>query len=266
MAALAEAAEAAYGCGPVLPVAGAQAGIQMIPQLAETGQARILGPTYNEHAASFEAAGWQVQTVTNSRELAGSDAAVVVNPNNPDGRILNHDALMDLARKVGLLVVDESFADPTPEVSVAPLAVDNIIVLRSFGKFFGLAGLRLGFVLATPDTIDRLAAFAGPWPVSGAAIEIGRAALADGNWQTGMRKSLTGHAERLDDLANAAGWSVVGGTTLFRLYDTPDAAEAQTRLAEGKVLGRVFPYSDRWVRLGLPPEGGWAQVRPALQL
>lgn len=245
----------------MLPVAGAQAAIQMIPLSRPPGTARVLGPTYNEHAAAFETAGWQVETVRELADLAGADMAVVVNPNNPDGRVFSRAEVLDLARKVGCLVVDESFADPVPEVSVADAAGEGLLVLRSFGKFYGLAGLRLGFVLGD---VARLKALAGPWPVSGAAIAIGAEALADKRWGMETVVRLQNDAARLDALALQAGWQVVGGTTLFRLYQTPDAAEAQARLAEARVWSRVFPYSKHWVRLGLPDGGGWTQIEAAL--
>lgn len=265
LARLSEAAGAAYGTGSaVLPVAGAQAAIQMVPRLAAPGLARVLGPTYNEHAAAFEAAGWQVETVSEVAGLAGADAAVVVNPNNPDGRVAARDDLLKLASSVGLLIVDESFADPVPEVSVAGEAGENLLVLRSFGKFYGLAGLRLGFVLGDVALIGRLGEMAGPWPVSGAAVEVGCRALADRAWQWATVARLAGDAARLDGIAVRAGWKVGGGTTLFRLYETGDAAAAQERLAKGRVWSRVFPYSGGWLRLGLPDGPGWDQLTAAL--
>src|SRR5690606_25816792 len=147
--ALVEAASEAYGVAPetILPLAGAQAAIQLYPRLATPGLARVLTPTYNEHAASLAAQGWQVEAGEGLRGLAGADLTVVVNPNNPDGRHWTPEALEGLAKKVGLLVVDESFADPHPDLSVATGVSERLIVLRSFGKFYGLAGARLGFVL-----------------------------------------------------------------------------------------------------------------------
>ena len=257
------AAQAAYDTkAGVLAVAGAQAAIQMIPLSVEPGVARVLGPTYNEHAAAFAAAGWRVETVTTTEALAGADMAVVVNPNNPDGRVFSKDELLGIAGSVDCLVVDESFADARPEVSVAPDAGAGLIVLRSFGKFYGLAGLRLGFALGD---VARLQDLAGPWPVSGASIAIGRQALADKAWWAETTARLQRDAARLDALAQGAGWKVVGGTSLFRLYDTDDAEAAQQRLAKGRVWSRIFPYSDRWLRLGLPDGRGWAMVEEALR-
>ena len=224
-----------------------------IPRLSPPGEAAILGPTYNEHAASFTAAGWSVAEVSGLEELAGADLAVVVNPNNPDGRRFTPEDLVALRTQVGRLVVDESFVDPEPTLSLAPrLPVDGLLVLRSFGKFYGLAGLRLGFVLGSAEDIAALSALAGPWPVSGAAIEIGTAALRDGGWREESRVRLRDDCQRLDHLAEGAGWRLVGGAALFRTYETPDAGEAQAQLAHGRVWSRIFPYSKTWLRLGLP--------------
>ncbi|NCU21306.1 threonine-phosphate decarboxylase [Candidatus Falkowbacteria bacterium] len=260
---LTAAAARAYATSAmILPVAGAQAAIQMIPRLGPAGRARVLAPTYNEHAASLRAAGWQVDEVGRLADLAGADLAVVVNPNNPDGQTHAPAALLALAAQVGRLVVDESFADARADLSVAPQAGQRgLFVLRSFGKFYGLAGLRLGFVLGHPEEIADLAQMAGPWPVSGAAIQIGQAALADANWAAASIARLRADVARLDALAVAVGWNTVGGTELFRLYDTPDASAAQARLARAAIWSRIFPASPRWLRLGLPGRPDeWARL------
>ncbi|MYH56801.1 MAG: threonine-phosphate decarboxylase [Boseongicola sp. SB0675_bin_26] len=262
---LRETACMAYGCvAGVLPVAGAQAAIQMIPVSCKPGLVRVLGPTYNEHAASFARSGWTVETVERPTALTGADAAVVVNPNNPDGRILAPDQLRAIAAQVGLLVVDESFADARPDISLAREIPDNTLVLRSFGKFYGLAGLRLGFVLGSAARLAALAELAGPWPVSGIAIRVGQAALADGAWRKATAARLARDAGRLDDLAKTGGWEVVGGTELFRLYRVPDAGDAQLQLASERVWSRTFPYSKDWLRLGVPGPNHWPRVETAL--
>ena len=266
---LVAAAAAAWGAAPAwagVALAGAQAAIQLVPRLRPAGVARVLVPTYNEHAACLIAEGWDVQGCGTLNDLAGADLAVVVNPNNPDGRCWPAEALIALAGRVGLLVVDESFADAQPALSLLPCAGPaNILILRSFGKFFGLAGVRLGFVFGAPPMIDACARMAGPWPVAGPAIEIGRAALADTAWADAMRVQLAADAVRADRLAHGAGWASVGGTPLFRLYDTPDAGAARDRLARARIWSRIFPYSPRWLRLGLPgPEDEWQRLTVAL--
>lgn len=252
----------------VLALAGAQAAIQLVPRLATPGRACIVGPTYNEHAAALESQGWRVETIHHPEEGVGADLLTLVNPNNPDGRYTRPETLAALQNKVGLLVVDESFADCQPDISIAPKLIAHdtrTIVLLSFGKFFGLAGLRLGFAITSEKLATDMRALAGPWAVNGPALAIGRAALEDTAWQDATRARLKQDAARLDALAQAAGWRVVGGTDLFRTYETPDAAHAQDHLAQGKVWSRIFPYSSTWLRLGLAgSDADWSQLENAL--
>ncbi len=265
--ALHEAARSAYDTSaPVLAVAGAQAAIQSLPRLGSPGRARILAPTYNEYAPTLKSAGWQVEEVGEFDALVGADLAVVVNPNNPDGRRHEPASLLALSLRVGRLVIGESFADAVPDVSLASDAGrTGLLVLRSFGKFYGLAGLRLGFVLGNEADVAALAAMAGPWPVSGVAIEIGRRALLDRAWAEATRARLEREAARLDDLARGIGWSLVGGTPLFRLYETGDAVDTQKQLARAKIWSRIFGNKPGWLRLGLPgDETEWARLTAAL--
>ncbi|MDP2081159.1 MAG: threonine-phosphate decarboxylase CobD [Pseudotabrizicola sp.] len=248
-------------------LAGAQAAIQLVPLLRKSGQARVLTPTYNEHAASLKARGWKVTESADLAALEGADLAVLVNPNNPDGRTWLPNSLLGLAAKVGFLVVDESFADATPALSLLPHALpENVLVLRSFGKFYGLAGLRLGFAFGAEPTIARLAEMAGPWPVSGSGLHIGAVALDDAHWAETMRAQLAEDATRCDALAAHAGWTLQGGTSLFRLYHTPDAKAAQDHLASHRIWSRIFPWSFNWIRLGLPgAEAEWLRLEAAMK-
>lgn len=236
----------------MLAAPGASALIARLPGCLPGRQVAIPGPTYNEHAAAFVAAGWQPGTT--------GDAQVVVHPNNPDGRMW---AAADLTAPA--VIIDESFCDPTPAASLIGLAArPGVVVLKSFGKFWGLAGMRLGFAVGDPAILAGLAQALGPWPVSGPALATGAAALADPGWADRARMRLTADAARLDGLLAAHGARLVGGTTLFRLYDTPDAAAWQTRLARGQVWSRTFPYAPRWLRLGLPHPARWPQLEAAL--
>ncbi|MCA1381590.1 threonine-phosphate decarboxylase CobD [Bradyrhizobium sp. BRP23] len=265
--ALHRAAGHAYRTGaPIVALGGAQAAIQLLPQLARPGRARILAPTYNEYAGVLSAAGWEVQEVGELGALPGADLAIVVNPNNPDGRRSAPQDLLALLPRVGRLVVDESFSDADPQSSLAPEADrPGLLILRSFGKFYGLAGLRLGFAIAHAADIDRLAAMSGPWPVSGAAIEIGCRALRDEAWTEVTSARLARDCVRLDALAHAQGWRLIGGTSLFRLYETPDALAAQERLARSHIWSRVFAQQPTWLRLGLPgSEAEWTRLAVAL--
>lgn len=236
----------------ILPMAGASAPILLLPRLLQPKRAAVLCPTYNEHAAALRATGCAVDTPTTPEGLANADLAVIVNPNNPDGRSFTPEEITKIAQSCRWLIVDESFCDPRPDLSVAGLGIPNVIVLRSFGKFWGLAGLRLGFAIAAPEILDGLRDLAGPWPVSGPALEIGAVALADQNWTGETITWLSEAALRLDQFALRAGWRLVGGAHLFRLYDTQDALSAQTRLAQSQIWTRAFPYSRSWLRLGIP--------------
>lgn len=262
-----QAARHAYRTrAPIVALGGAQAAIQSLPQFAPTGRARILSPTYNEYAGVLAATGWNVQEVAELDALAGADLAIVVNPNNPDGRCRMPKDLLALLPRVGRLVVDESFADAVPQLSVASEADrPGLLILRSFGKFYGLAGLRLGFAIGNADDIAKLSAMSGPWPVSGAAITIGCRALRDAAWAEATSARLARDCVRLDGMVQSQGWRLVGGTPLFRLYDTPDARAAQERLACGHIWSRVFAKEPTWLRLGLPgSESEWTRLAEVL--
>ncbi|CTQ49875.1 threonine-phosphate decarboxylase [Jannaschia donghaensis] len=237
----------------LLAAPGTSALIARVPVLAPHGPVRIAGPTYNEHAAAFSQAGFQV--VTNGPAAT----QVVVHPNNPDGR--DGHSHFD---ETQFNVIDESFFDvggyrPFTDRATSP----GTIVLRGIGKFWGLAGLRLGFAIGHPDMIAPLRDAIGPWPVSGPALRIGAAALSDPGWADAARTRLAADAKRLDALMAPHG-HVVGGTTLFRLYDVDDAATFQDRLARARIWSRIFPYSTRWLRLGLPHPDRWTQLEEAL--
>jgi cobalamin biosynthesis protein CobC len=264
---LQDAARQAYATqAPVVALAGAQAAIQLLPHVLTRGDARVLAPTYNEHDAVLRAAGWAVRNVVDLDALAGADLAIVVNPNNPDGRAHDPAALRALLPQVGRLVVDESFADAVPGLSLAPEAGrSRLLILRSLGKFYGLAGVRLGFVLGAEADIAALTRLAGPWPVSGPAIAVGQRALLDRTWADATIARLAEEAPRLDAMARGADWGLVGGTSLFRLYEVGDAAAAQEKLARARIWSRIFREQPGWLRLGLPADKGeWERLAAAL--
>lgn len=265
--ALHQAARHAYGTGaPIVAMGGAQAAIQLLPQLAPRGRVCILAPTYNEYAPVLSAAGWEVGEVRALDALAGANLAIIVNPNNPDGRSFSPKDLLALLPRVGHLVIDESFVDAVPELSLASEAgQQGLLILRSFGKFYGLAGLRLGFAIGNADDIGKLASASGPWPVSGAAIAIGCGALRDDDWAKATSARLARDCDRLDEMAQGQGWRFVGGAPLFRLYETPDARAAQEKLAHGQIWSRVFAQDPTWLRLGLPgAEAEWSRLAEVL--
>lgn len=262
---LRDAAAACYGAPSAAHVAaasGSQALIQLLPRLRAPGIVAVLAPTYAEHAACWAGAGHDVREVSAFETLADGEAAdvvIVVNPNNPDGRILSVAALLGLAERQaargGWLVVDEAFADADPAASVAGFADQpGLVVLRSFGKFFGLAGLRLGIALCAPDLAGALRAAVGPWAVSGPGLAVATAALADWAWIDATRARLAAAAAALDESLAAVGLRVIGGTSLFRLVADRRAAALHRGLGEAGVLVRRFERQADWLRLGLPPD------------
>lgn len=263
MAALRQAARQYYRTeASVAVLAGAQSAIQQLPSLTEGRLMRILGPTYNEYANVFAQAGWLVEVVPELADLAGADIAIVVNPNNPTGRLFPPEVLLGLRGTVGLLVVDESFMDMTPDQSLAAQAgAADLVVLKSFGKFFGLAGLRLGFALGSAAICERFSAQAGPWPVAGPALEIARQALGNADW---VRQSISDLQHLSDEMDALVPWRLVGGTPLFRLYDVGDSAQAQSALARHRIWTRRFEWDQRLLRIGTPSEGEIARLRLAL--
>jgi cobalamin biosynthetic protein CobC len=271
---LAAAAARAYGAPSpdcVVLAPGTQILLPLVAALVLPGRARVLGPTYAEHVRVATLVGHEAEEVTDLTDLAQADLAVVVNPNNPDGRIVGKQELLDVAEgqkhRGGVLVIDEAFMDVAPADSSLSGAVDhgNLVVLRSFGKFFGLAGLRLGFALAAPETAARLSASLGPWPVSGPAIVIGEAALTDPAWARAARVSLHRRAQELDALLTGAKLHVVGGTTLFRLVRSTAADELFRHLGRAGILVRRYAERPEWLRFGIPHiEQEWQRLRAAL--
>lgn len=303
LARLVAVAADAYGApAPACIVAapGTQSLLPLVAALTRPGTAAILGPTYAEHGRTAALAGHRVIETPDLDVLRAADLAIVVNPNNPTGRVVDRGDLLalaeDLSARGGLLVIDEAFMDALPVVhsrasgnpaartpgsppargrteqapvnqSLAPdVGRGNIVVLRSFGKFFGLAGLRLGFAIAAPDIATRLRASLGPWAVSGPALAVGARALADRAWVTAMQGSLIAAAGRLDALLTGAGLDIVGGTTLFRLVRTPDAENLFDRLGRAGILVRRFAEYPDWLRFGLPGvEPEWQRLSSFLR-
>ena len=261
-AALSAAAREAYAVPAgteIVAAPGTQSLIQWLPQLASVGPVAIVGPTYQEHALAWRMGGHQVIARTDLDKLPDEvHHAVIVNPNNPDGRVMSRAALARVAARLrergGWLVVDEAFADVTPDISVVELCADlPVVVLRSFGKFYGLAGLRLGFAIAMPDIAQRIALALGPWPCSGPALTIGAAALRDREWADRARVAVQRQAHKFDAVLANAGFTIVGGTGLFRLVRRSDAVKVHAALAAKHIWCRHFEWADDLLRFGLPP-------------
>ncbi|PST21924.1 threonine-phosphate decarboxylase [Mesorhizobium plurifarium] len=245
-----------------LPVPGTQSVIQLLPRIADPAKrSAIFAPTYGEYARVLKAAGLVVDSVTCADDLqAGYGLAVVVNPNNPTGRLIPPDEVLAMAQAMrahgGLLVVDEAFGDLEPEASVARhvAACDNLVVFRSFGKFFGLAGLRLGFIVANPPIEESFREWLGPWSVSGPALALS-AKLMEGDTQR-IRAGIAQRKAALDAVLCSAGLQVVGGTGLFALVEHERAHDLHAALCKAHILTRKFDYNPRWLRIGLAPDAG----------
>jgi cobalamin biosynthesis protein CobC len=273
-AGLAAAAATSYGApsaAHVVPAPGTQILLPLVAGLVRPGCAAILSPTYNEHARAARLTGHSVIETRESAALSDADLAIVTNPNSPDGRFIEREALLALAAKLrargGVLVVDEAFMEVGPPgFSLAgDVGCGNLIVLRSFGKFFGLAGIRLGFALLDRPSAVRLAAMLGPWAVSGPALAIGTAALADTAWIEATRQRLAAAAGRLDGILIGAGLGIPGGTALFRLVRTPAAPALFHHLGRAGILLRKFPDNATWLRFGLPAgEEEWQRLQIAM--
>jgi len=273
LARLEAAAAACYGApspAHVVAASGSQQIIQMLARILPARRVGVLGATYAGHERAWRAAGATVTRVDALAGLADFDAAVVVNPNNPDGRIVDRGSLLDLcgalARRGATLLVDEAFMDfDGVEQTLALAAPAGSIVLHSFGKSYGLAGLRLGFAIAPPDVAAALRAALGPWPVSGPAIAVGIAALADAAWLHAVALRLAADAARLDRLLADRGWTLVGGTRLFRLARSPAARERFAALLGRGILTRPFADAPNDIRFGIPAsETQWRRLAEAL--
>lgn len=269
---LAEAAQEYYGAPGALPTAGSQAAILNLPHLRAPCRVGVLDPGYAEHAARWREAGHEVLSVTPAEcahAAATLDVLVLINPNNPTGHRFDRAQLLDwhrsLAQRGGWLVVDETFADTDPGQSVAAETHrEGLLVLKSLGKFFGLAGARVGFTLASSALRKRLAERLGPWTIAGPSRALAIAALRDRPWQEQTRRRLRTDGARLAHVLNGCALAPSGGCELFQWVEVAGAARIHERLARGGILCRLFdtPAS---LRFGLPAtEQQWGRLQAAL--
>ncbi len=267
-----QAASAYYGAAHLLPVPGSQAAIQLLPRLRRAGKVGVVSPCYAEHAEAWRRAGYVVREVQEQEVdffLDGLDVLVVVNPNNPTGLSLSPQRLLDwharLAQRGGWLVVDEAFMDVTPHLSLAGQThLVGLIVLRSFGKFFGLAGVRLGFVLAERKLLKLLAEQVGPWAVSGPTRVVGQTCLRDTEGQARQRARCLEAGQRLYALLEQQGFEPHGGCALFQWLITPHAERMHEFMAQRGILLRLFVHNSS-LRFGLPDtEADWLRLDEAL--
>lgn len=274
LAALETAAAAAFGvdaaCLSAVP--GTEIGLRLLATLGLPQPVRIASPAYGSYRDA-----WTDSLAIGAHDVEAAAAEtgtiIIANPNNPDGLTRSVPELLALARRVaaagGTLVVDEAFADAMPEASLLPhlgeLDPAHLVVLRSFGKFYGLGGVRLGFVVCDAERLAQLRRRLGSWPLSSAAIAIGHAAYRDRAWADAARRRLTADAARLDGVLDRHGLAVTGDCPLFRLATVPDGVELFSRLAARGILTRPFDYAPGWLRFGLPGnESAWVRLDAAL--
>jgi cobalamin biosynthetic protein CobC len=268
-----QSALAYFGAPPaagIVEAPGSQALIQALPRIVLRSRVAVVDFTYTEHARCWRAAGHEVAEVEGIEACEGASVVVLANPNNPDGRLVEQANLEALRQRLaaigGLLVVDEAFADVAPDYSLAVHAGrPAMCLLRSFGKFFGLAGLRLGYALAEPPLATALESLLGPWRVSGPALEIARRAMSDRAWIDAARLKLADAVSRLDSLLAKAELKVIGGTDLFRLVEHAQAERLFIALCKAGILVRRFALRPKWLRLGLPrEEAAWDRLEDGL--
>lgn len=238
---------------------GSELLIRLLPTVLAPRRVCVLSPSYEDHKRVWSGAGCdEVLAASDPLQYASaSDLVALCNPNNPDGRVFDPQAL-DAARRTladhgGWLVVDEAYADLDPSLSLAPHGgKEGLIILRSFGKFFGLAGVRLGAMAAAPSVIAAISERLGGWAVSGAALEIGMRAYTDSAWQEETRRRLRAARVRLDSVLEKNGLNLRGGTDLFCYVECDGAHDLWERLARAGVYVRRFRESKRHLRIGLP--------------
>ena len=264
-----------YGCDYCLPVSGSQAAIQILPHLRSVSKVGVLSPTYAEHEYNWQQAGHDVIQLTKDdvdNTINVLDVLVVINPNNPSGELITVDKLLkwhqQLSTKGGWLIVDEAFMDVTPENSLLSAGIKpGLIVLRSLGKFFGLAGVRCGFIMTDKELLQRIANKLGPWSLTGPTRYITKKALEDKNWHEKVKEELKNSSERLNRVLTNHLLPANGGTALFQWLNHPNAKDIYEVLAQQGILIRLFEGKVPGLRFGLPAnEEQWQRLNSALKM
>ncbi len=255
--------------GRVVATSGAEAALRLLPGLIGGGEVALLAPIYGGHAESWAGSTPNLITSLDDLRALGADVLVLVNPNNPDGRRIERSALAALAAERSdagrWTVVDESFGEVASELSVADLEIDRLVILRSFGKFYGLPGVRLGFLIGNNVFMREFRALLGDWPVGADALAMGLEAYGDDAWKALTRTWLATQASAVDAVLTKAGLKPLGGCDLFRWVEAPDALGLFSRLCAQGVLTR--PFADRLdrLRIGLPSRNEFNRFEQVLR-
>ncbi|MGD9600138.1 MAG: threonine-phosphate decarboxylase CobD [Steroidobacteraceae bacterium] len=280
LAELESIAAAAFGVRDgqrIIATAGSELALRLLPVVLGVSGATVVGPTYSSHPDAWRKADRNVsERMLHDVDDAvrGGGALIVVNPNNPDGAVLDRERLLALhdalAQNGGVLIVDEAFIEVAPDHSVSDVAgsdrTPSLVTIRSFGKFYGLAGLRLGFAIGAPRIIERLRHLLGDWPISSEALGAGLAAYGHREWAESTRERLQRSARRLDGLLVRAGCELVGGTSLFRLVRHAHAAQLFEHLLRMGILTRPFDHDPTLLRFGLPHgSAAWSRLGKAVK-
>lgn len=253
----------------VVAVGGADLALRLLPLLLGGQDAALVAPIYGGHVEAWSGRRPLMLASIDDRRATDADILVLVNPNNPDGRQIGREALSALARKRSALgrwtIVDEAFGEVTPHLGVADLEIERLIVLRSFGKFYGLPGVRLGFVISDSALARQLRAVLGDWPVCADALALGLGAYADEAWRATTAACLATQARNVDAVLSAAGLALVGGCDLFRWVEAPDAHRLFIGLCRQGLLTRPFAEHPTRLRFGIPSRRNLDRLREALQ-
>lgn len=262
-----------YGCDYCLPVSGSQAAIQILPSLRSLSKVGVLSPAYAEHEHNWQQAGHHVVQLTMAdvdNRINELDVLVVINPNNPTGELIAADKLLKwhqkLSTKGGWLIIDEAFMDVTPEYSLLSRGIKpGLIVLRSLGKFFGLAGIRCGFVITDKELLQRIADKTGPWSLSGPTRYIAKQVLQDKSWHKIYKEKLQNASQYLSDILTQHSLTPNNGTALFQWLRHPQANDIFEALAQQGILIRLFEGKMPSLRFGLPAnKQQWLRLERAL--
>ena len=285
--ALLKAARDYYQTPSLLATAGSQSIIQALPQLCTLqgfAHTRVWLPVvgYQEHRKAWQSAHYQTLDYQDTPDITlikQGDIVLVINPNNPSGKLHTRQQLTDLllavSAKKGVLIIDEAFMDATPEHTMATLLAshsnlldnninqDALIILRSVGKFFGLAGIRLGFVIARDYWLKPMADVLGPWAVNGPAQFVGIQALTDKRWQKEQRTALNHLSGRLESLLVEVFAQPIRGTSLFKTLLIPQAPALFHALCMQGIYVRLCDEKNA-LRFGIPDEQGLKQLESVL--
>lgn len=260
-----------YGCHSLLPTAGTQAAIQILPRLRPACHIAMPENMYQEHAHAWQRNGHLVSLIEkpNADILQQVDVLLLCNPNNPTGKRYSKNQLLSwhqqLAPRDGWLIVDEAFMDTSPEDSISSEThLFGLFVLRSLGKFFALAGARVGFLLGQKEVLAQAEEILGPWSIAGASRYIANHALKNHTWQNATRKALQENSQQLRKMLQQYGLPPQGGTDLFQYLSHSQAIAIHDALAKQGVWVRLFKETSA-LRFGLPESNQWNTLEHALK-